>query len=74
MASALDVFANRYLASSRVTGLRSRADHHLDVTSHRVVDLEINISGNQVLVALASSLCLAGTIVWAFVRYWIFAP
>ena len=74
MASALDVVANSSLDSSRVTGLRFRADHHLDVTRHRVVDLGINISGNQVLVALASSLCLAGSLVWAFVRYWIFAP
>src|SRR5580692_136764 len=44
MASALDVFANRSLDSSRVTGLCFRADHHLDVTRHPVVDLEINIS------------------------------
>jgi hypothetical protein len=72
MASALDVFANRSLDPSRLTGLRFRVD--LDVTSHRVADLEINISGNQVFVALASSLCLAGPLVWAFVRYWIFAP
>jgi hypothetical protein len=53
MASALDVFAYRSLDSNRVTGLRFRADHHLDVTKHRVVDLEIRISGNQVLLALA---------------------
>jgi len=35
---------------------------------------EMNISGNQVLVALAIAFCLAGPILWAFVRYWLFAP
>jgi hypothetical protein len=34
---------------------------------------EINISGNQVLVALAAGFCLMGPLVWAFVRYWLFA-
>ena len=34
---------------------------------------EINISGNHVLMALAVAFCLAGPIVWAFVRYWLFA-
>jgi hypothetical protein len=33
----------------------------------------MNISGNQVLVALAIAFCLAGPILWAFVRYWLFA-
>ena len=34
---------------------------------------EINLSGNQVLVALATAFCLAGPLVWALVRYWLFA-
>jgi hypothetical protein len=34
---------------------------------------EINISGNQVLVALAACFCLMGPLVWAFVKYWLFA-
>jgi hypothetical protein len=34
---------------------------------------EINISANQVLVALAAGFCLMGPLVWAFVRYWLFA-
>jgi hypothetical protein len=34
---------------------------------------QINISGNQVLVALVIASCLAGPLVWAFVRYWLFA-
>ena len=35
---------------------------------------EINISGNQLLVACVVGFCLAGTLVWSFVRYWLFAP
>jgi len=35
---------------------------------------EINISGNQALVGLALAFCLAGPLLWAFVRYWLFAP
>lgn len=34
---------------------------------------EINISANQVLVALAAAFCLMGPLVWALVRYWLFA-
>jgi hypothetical protein len=34
---------------------------------------EINISGNQVVLALAAAFCLAGPLLWAFVRYWLFA-
>ena len=34
---------------------------------------EINVSGTQVLVALATGVCLAGPLVWAFVKYWLFA-
>jgi hypothetical protein len=34
---------------------------------------EINISGNQVLVALAAGFCFMGPLLWAFVRYWLFA-
>jgi hypothetical protein len=34
---------------------------------------ELNISGNQVPLALATAFCLAGALVWAFVRYWLFA-
>ena len=35
---------------------------------------EINISGNQVLLALTTGFFLTGGFVWAFVRYWLFAP
>jgi hypothetical protein len=33
---------------------------------------EVNISATQVLLAMATGLCLAGPIVWMFVRYWLF--
>jgi hypothetical protein len=38
------------------------------------VNRELNISGTQVLVALAASFALAAPLVWALVRYWLFAP
>ena len=34
---------------------------------------EISISGKQLLVAFAAAFCLAGPLVWSFVR-WLFAP
>jgi hypothetical protein len=34
---------------------------------------EVNISATQVLLAMATSLCLMGPLVWMFVRYWLFA-
>jgi len=34
---------------------------------------EVNISGTEVLLALATGLCLTGPLVWMFVRYWLFA-
>jgi hypothetical protein len=33
----------------------------------------VNISGSQVILAMATGLCLIGPLVWAFVRYWLFA-
>jgi hypothetical protein len=38
------------------------------------INPEINISGARVLVALATGICLAAPLVWAFVKYWLFAP
>jgi hypothetical protein len=35
---------------------------------------ELNISVWQVLVILATSTGLAVPVVWAFIRYWLFAP
>jgi hypothetical protein len=34
---------------------------------------ELNISGSHVLVVLATSICLAGPLVWMCVKYWLFA-
>jgi hypothetical protein len=34
---------------------------------------EVNISVTQVLLVMATGLCLAGPLVWMFVRYWLFA-
>ena len=44
------------------------------VAEHGAMRREINISGNQLLVACLVAFCLAGTLVWSFVRYWLFAP
>jgi hypothetical protein len=38
----------------------------------RVTEREIKVSGIQVLLALVAALCLAGPLVWVFVRYWLF--
>ena len=35
---------------------------------------ELNLSGGQVLAALVAGICLAGPLLWWFVRYWLFAP
>lgn len=35
---------------------------------------EMNISGTDVLVAVAIVLCLGGSLVWTLLRYWLFAP
>jgi hypothetical protein len=34
---------------------------------------EVNISATQVLLAMATSFCVMGPLVWMFVRYWLFA-
>jgi hypothetical protein len=34
---------------------------------------EVNISVTQVLLAMATGLCLTGPLIWMFVRYWLFA-
>jgi hypothetical protein len=35
---------------------------------------ELRISGSQVLVVLTASSCLAGPLIWVFLKYWLFAP
>jgi len=44
------------------------------VAGHGTTRPEINISGNQLLVAFVVACCLAGPLVWSFMRYWLFAP
>jgi hypothetical protein len=34
---------------------------------------KVNVSGTQVILAMAAGLCLAGPLAWMFVRYWLFA-
>jgi hypothetical protein len=34
---------------------------------------ELDISATQVLMAMATGLCLMGPLVWMFIRYWLFA-
>jgi hypothetical protein len=52
---------------------RSLPKSTLVFAQHGSATREINISGNQVLLALAAAFCLAGPLLWAFVRYWLFA-
>ncbi len=35
--------------------------------------LEVNISATQVVLAMATGICLTGPLIWMFVRYWLFA-
>lgn len=44
------------------------------VGEHGTRRRELSISGPQLLVAYLVIFCLAGTLVWSFVRYWLFAP
>jgi hypothetical protein len=53
---------------------RSLPKSKLVFAQHGSATREINISGNQVLLALAAAFCFAGPLLWAFVRYWLFAP
>jgi hypothetical protein len=41
--------------------------------AQRRVASDLNISGSHVLVVLATSICLAGPLVWICVKYWLFA-
>jgi hypothetical protein len=44
------------------------------VGEHGTRKRELSISGRQLFVAYLVAFCLAGTVVWSFVRYWLFAP
>jgi hypothetical protein len=42
--------------------------------AQRGVTPEFSISGSHVLVVLAVGSCLVIPLVWAFLKYWLFAP
>lgn len=35
---------------------------------------ELNISGTHLVAALTIVFCVGGPLVWAFMKYWLFAP
>jgi hypothetical protein len=39
---------------------------------HDARSAEVNISGADLFLAMATGLCLTGALVWMFVRYWLF--
>ena len=57
-------------AGSKIHGRPSKSTA---MSAQRRVTPELNISGSHVLVVLAASICLAGPLVWACVKYWLFA-
>jgi hypothetical protein len=44
------------------------------MSAQRRVTPELSISGSHVLVMLGAGICLAGPLVWVFLKYWLFAP
>jgi hypothetical protein len=56
---------------SRLT--QSLAKANAPKAEHGVTRSEINISGDQVLLALAIAFLLTNQLIWAFVGYWLFA-
>jgi hypothetical protein len=60
--------------AERAGNLLANLKPTLAVAKHDTTRPEINISGNQLLVAFVVAFCLAGPLVWLFVRYWVFAP
>jgi hypothetical protein len=44
------------------------------ITARRATMPELNVSVSHLLAALVVAFCLAGTLIWLFVRYWLFAP
>ena len=53
--------------------IHRRPSESTSMSAQRSVTPQLNISGRHVLVVLAASICLAGPLVWACVRYWLFA-
>ena len=82
-AAALKALNDRELGTATKQGIVSEEWDHsrrslpkslLVFGQHGGATDEVNITGNQVLVAVFVASCLMGTLVWAFVRYWLFAP
>jgi hypothetical protein len=44
------------------------------ITAYSATMPKIDISGSHLLAAFVVAFCLTGTLVWLFVRYWLFAP
>jgi hypothetical protein len=45
------------------------------VAAERVIPAEVlNLSGMRVVMGFAIAIAAAGPLLWAFVRYWLFAP
>jgi hypothetical protein len=58
-------------AGSKIHGRPSKST---SMFAQRRVTPEFSISGSQVLVVLVAGSCLVGPLVWAFLKYWLFAP
>jgi hypothetical protein len=53
--------------------IHDRPPKSTSMFAQRRVAPELDISGSHVLVVLAASICLAGPLVLACVKYWLFA-
>lgn len=63
--NSLHHFAKLRLSAFKTFLMRSQTDERSSA---------VNISATQVLLAMATCLCLTGPLMWMFVRYWLFAP
>ncbi len=65
LVNSLHRFAKLRLSARKTFLMRNQTDERSSA---------VNISATQVLLAMASCLCLTGPLLWMFVRYWLFAP
>jgi hypothetical protein len=64
-----------YAVGKRLSNLLSDVRQPNLISSQRSTAVhELNISGDRVLLGLAITVCSMGALLWAFVRYWLFAP
>ena len=72
---AMALLAGSQVKSPLPKPTRASAEHRVAGNIRKDVTRdEMNISGNQVLLALAIAFLLTNGLIWAFVRYWLFAP